>query len=218
MIKMKYKIAYIDEDDGWLNQFYHTFKSDFDILKIKVDESTTLENIVSIVFEKGMDGIITDYLLDESGEVEFNGNQIVDAIRDYKPHFPALMLTAHEPQAISQTEDVNIIYGKDILDGENEKRLAILKVKIKSNIDRYYELITNTQDRIEKLIKKRNEDTLEANEEEELTKLFILMDELEPEGKEMPANLIKKEAITKLNTFVTQTREILDELKRKNKE
>lgn len=215
---MKYKIAYIDEDDGWLNTFYQTFKNDFDILKIKADASTTLDNIVSTVFEKGMDGIITDYLLDETGEVEFNGNQIVDAIRDYKPHFPALMLTAHEPQAISQTEDVNIINGKDILDGENEKRLAILKVKIKSNIDRYYELIANTQNRIEELTKKRNEDALEANEEEELTKLFILIDELEPEGKEIPANLIKKEAITKLNIFVDQTREILDELKKKNKE
>ena len=215
---MNYKIAYIDEDDGWLNTFYQTFKNDFDILKIKADASTTLDNIVSTIFEKGMDGVITDYLLDETGEVEFNGNQIVDAIRDYKPHFPALMLTAHEPQAISHTEDVNIINGKDILDGENEKRLAILKVKIKSNIDRYYELIANTQNRIEELTKKRNEDTLEANEEEQLTKLFILMDELEPEGKEMPANLIKKEAITKLNTFVVQTREILDELKKKNKE
>lgn len=215
---MNYKIAYIDEDDGWLNTFYQTFKNDFDILKIKADASTTLDNIVSTIFEKGMDGVITDYLLDETGEVEFNGNQIVDAIRDYKPHFPALMLTAHEPQAISHTEDVNIINGKDILDGENEKRLAILKVKIKSNIDRYYELIANTQNRIEELTKKRNDDTLEANEEEKLTKLFILMDELEPEGKEIPANLIKKEAITKLNTFVAQTREILDELKKKNKE
>lgn len=215
---MKYKIAYIDEDDGWLNQFYHTFKSDFDILKIKADANTTLDNIISTIFEKEMDGVITDYLLDETGEVEFNGNQVIDAIRDYKPYFPALMLTAHEPQAINHTEDVNIINGKDILDGENEKRLAILKVKIKSNIDRYYELIANTQNRIEELVKKRNEDALETKEEEELTKLFILMDELEPEGKEMPANLVEKEAITKLNTFVAQTREILDELKKKSKE
>jgi hypothetical protein len=215
---MKYKIAYIDEDDGWLNQFYHTFKNDFDILKIKADANTTLDNIVSTIFEKEMDGVITDYLLDETGEVEFNGNQVIDAIRDYKPYFPSLMLTAHEPQAINHTEDVNIINGKEILDGENEKRLAILKVKIKSNIDRYYELIANTQNRIEELVKKRNEDALETKEEEELTKLFILMDELEPKGKEMPANLVEKEAITKLNTFVAQTREILDELKKQNKE
>jgi len=212
---MKYKIAYIDEDEGWLNTFYQTFKGDFEILRIKADAETTLDGIVDTIFNTEIDGIVTDYLLDESGEVDFNGNKIVDAIRDYKPHFPAIMLTAHEPQAISQTEDVNIINGKDILDGENEKRLEILRAKIKSNIDRYYSLIENTESRIEELAKKRNEKNLEPNEEEELTKLFILMDELEPEGKDMPANLIKNEAITKLNEFVSQTKEILAELKKK---
>lgn len=214
---MKYKLAYIDEDSGWLNTFYQTFKGDFDIIRIKADATITLESIVNTIFDNDVDGLVTDYLLDETGEVDFNGNKIVDAVRDYKPHFPAIMLTAHEPQAISQTEDVNIINGKDILDGENEKRLEILKVKIKSNIDRYYSLIKNTENRIEELVKKRNENNLETTEEEELTKLFILMDELEPEGKDMPANLIKPEAITKLNDFVNQTKEILEELKKKNK-
>lgn len=214
---MKYKIAYIDEDDGWLNTFYHTFKSDFEILKIKADANTTLKNIVETIFANQVDGIVTDYLLDETGEVDFNGNLIVDAIRDFKPYFPAIMLTAHEPQAISQTEDVNIINGKDILDGENEKRLEILRLKMKSNIDRYYSLIENTEARIKVLVRQRNDATLEPNEEEEFTKLFILMDELEPEGKDIPANLVRSQAITKLNQFVSQTREILDELKQKNK-
>lgn len=214
---MKYKLAYIDEDDGWLNTFYQTFKGDFKILRIKADSTTTLDSIVNTIFENEVDGLVTDYLLDETGEVDFNGNNIVDAVRNYKPHFPAIMLTSYEPQAISQTEDVNIIYGKDILDGDNEKRLEILGVKIKSNIDRYYSLIQNTESRIEELVEKRNNNELEPNEEEELTKLFILLDELEPEGKDIPANLIKNEAITKLNEFVSQTREILDELK-KNKE
>lgn len=211
---MKYKLVYVDEDDGWLNTFYQTFKGDFEILRIKADSTTTLDGIVNTIFENEVDGLVTDYLLDETGEVDFNGNKIVDAVRSYKPHFPAIMLTAHEPQAISQTEDVNIINGKDILDGENEKRLEILRVKIKSNIDRYYSLIQNTESRIEKLVEKRNNNELEPPEEEELTKLFILLDELEPEGKDIPANLIKDEAITKLNEFVSQTREILDELKK----
>ncbi|MFD0860576.1 hypothetical protein ACFQ1M_00025 [Sungkyunkwania multivorans] len=211
---MKYKLVYVDEDDGWLNTFYQTFKGDFDILRIKADSTTTLDGIVNTIFENEVDGLVTDYLLDETGEVDFNGNNIVDAVRSYKPYFPAIMLTSYEPQAISQTEDVNIINGKDILDGENKERLEILRIKIKSNIDRYYSLIQNTESRIEELVEKRNNNELEPFEEEELTKLFILFDELEPEGKDMPANLIKDEAITKLNEFVSQTREILDELKK----
>ena len=43
------------------------------------------------------------------------------------------------------------------------------------------------------------------------------MDELAPEGKGLPANLIQTGTITKLNDFVSQTKEILEELKKANK-
>lgn len=43
------------------------------------------------------------------------------------------------------------------------------------------------------------------------------MDELEPEGKDVPTNLIHPEAITKLNEFVAGTEDILKELKKMNK-
>ena len=40
------------------------------------------------------------------------------------------------------------------------------------------------------------------------------MDELDPESKELPANLIYPNSITKLNELVTQTKKILEELKK----
>ena len=213
---MKYKIAYIDEDEAWINTFYQTFKDDFDIIRVKADSKTTLDGLVKLILDEELDGVITDYLLDETGDVDFNGNKIVEAINKYKPYFPVLMLTAHETQAINQTENVNIIYDKDALDGENEKRLSIFKTKIKSNIERHQQLQEVTQKRIEELSEKRNKDELIPEEEEELTKLFIRLDELQPEGKDIPANLVKPEAITKLNSLVDQTRAILDELKKGN--
>jgi len=126
-------------------------------------------------------------------------------------------LTSHEPQAISQTDDVHIIYGKSILDGESEEELKIFKSKIKTSIERYYAKILNTEKCSEELIQKKNDGGLNADEEEVLTKLFILMDELDPDGKELPVNLIQTESITKLNDFVSQTKEILEELKKANK-
>lgn len=214
---MKYKIAYIDESDTWINTFYQTFKSDFDILRIKVDERSSIDSIMSVLDEAELDAIITDYLLEEEGNVSFNGNKIVDAIKNYKPHFPIIMLTSHEPQAISHMDDVHIIYGKSILDGESGEELELFKTKIKSNIVNYYSKIEITKTSIEELVKKKNESGLEPSEEEKLTKLFILMDEFEPEGKDIPANLIQSESITKLHDFVAQTKEILEELKKANK-
>jgi DNA-binding NarL/FixJ family response regulator len=211
---MKYKIAYIDENDGWINTFYQTFKKDFEVIKIKVDAESTVTSIVELLNLNDLDAVITDYLLEEEGDVSFNGNKIVDEIKKNRPHFPIIMLTSHEPQAISHMDDVHIIYGKSILDGESEEELEIFKSKIKSNIERYYSKIENTEKSIEELVKKKNEVGLEPNEEEVLTKLYILMDELDPEGKELPANLIQTGAITQLNDFVDQTRKILEELKK----
>ena len=215
---MKYKIAYIDESDAWLNIVYQTLKADFEVYRIKVDEESSVDNIVAELFQLDSDVIITDYLLEEEGNVSFNGNKIVEEIRRKKPYFPVIMLTSHEPQAISYMDDVHIIYGKNILDGESEDELELFKTKIKSNILTYHSKVDSTQKRIEELVKKQNEIGLEMSEEEELTKLFVLMDEFEPGGKEIPANLIHPNSITKLNDFVAQTREILKELKKRQRQ
>ncbi|MEZ2414310.1 hypothetical protein ACA086_05045 [Muriicola sp. E247] len=214
---MKYRIVYIDESDAWLNTFYQTFKADFEIIRIKVNEESTIDSLIEEIFKNEPDGVVTDYLLDEEGQVDFNGNQIVDAIRKVKPHLPITMLTSYEPQAINHMDEVHIINGKSDLDGESEEALQILKSKIKHDIDNFYRKLSNTQSQIEDLVKKKNESELEPQEEEDLTKLFILMDELEPDGKEIRANLIKSESITKLNDFVHETKEILEELRKRSK-
>jgi len=215
---MMYKIAYIDEDAAAINNFYHYFKSTFEILKIKVDTQSSIDSIIQETLDNHVDAIMVDYMLDEEGDVDFNGNLIFDQIKKTRPHFPIIMLTSHEPQAIDHMEEVHIIYSKDILDGESSEELEIFKSKIKSSIERYYSKIRNTEKSIEELVKKKNENGLEPSEEGDLTKLYIIMDELDPEGKELPSNLIQHESITKLNEFVAQTKEILDELKKSKKE
>ncbi|MGV3459947.1 MAG: hypothetical protein ACO1N9_05770 [Flavobacterium sp.] len=217
---MKYKVAYIDEDKGWINTFYHTFKNDFDIIKIEVNPESSVESIFKVLHANDPDAIVTDYLLEENAEVSFNGNRIVEEINKTRPHFPIVMLTSYPTQAISHTDDVHIIYSKDILTVENDKdqeELDIFKTKVQSNISNYYKKIVDTNVRIEQLVEKSNsKEGLGLQEEEELTKLYILFDELNPEGKDLPANLIHRDSISKLGTFVNETREILEELKKLN--
>lgn len=213
---MKYKIAYIDESASWINIFYQAFKFDYEILKIQVDENCSLENIFQKLSESDLDAIVTDYLLEEEGDVSFNGNKIVEIVRNYKPHFPIIMLTAHEPQAISHMDDVHIIYGKNIFDGESIEEFELFKSKMKANIDNYYAKKQGNQDKIEELIFKRNNDGLSMDEEQELFKELIELDEYEPEGKALPANLVQKESVTQLHDFVTEARKIVEELKKIN--
>lgn len=211
---MKYKIAYIDESASWINIFYQAFKYDYEILRIQVDGNCSLENILKKLFESDLDAIVTDYLLEEEGDVSFNGNMIVEVVRAYKPHFPVIMLTAHEPQAISHMDDVHIIYGKNIFDGESIEEFNLFKSKMKANIDNYYAKIQENQEVISDLISKRNTSGLTIQEEELLSKELILLDEYEPEGKGLPTNLIQKESVTKLHEFVSEAKSILEELKK----
>ncbi|NWL02514.1 hypothetical protein DM790_16955 [Flavobacterium collinsii] len=218
---MKYKVAYIDEDKGWINTFYQTFKNDFDILRIEVNPQSSVEEILELLLSSDLNAIVTDYLLEENAEVPFNGNKIVEEIKRLKPHFPLVMLTSYPTQAIGQTDDVHIIYNKNILSVENDREreeLEVFRTKIHSNISNYYKKIEDTNTKIEQLIEKRNENDngLEIQEEEELTKLYILFDELNPDGKDLPANLIHRDSITKLSEFVHETKEILEELKKLN--
>lgn len=218
---MKFKVAYIDEDKGWINTFYHTFKNDFDIERIEINSESSIESIVELLLSrKDLDAIVTDYLLEENAEVPFNGNKILEEIKRVRPHFPMIMLTSYPTQAIGHMDDVHIIYSKDFLTVEDDKdkeELEIFKIKIQSNISNYYKKIEDTNGRIEELVRKRNSDLgLSIAEEEELTKLYILFDELNPEYKGMPANLIHKDTISKLSEFVNETKEILAELKKVN--
>ena len=217
---MKYKIAYIDEDKGWINTFYQTFKNDFDILRIEVNPESSIESILDLLLSSELNAIVTDYLLEENAEVPFNGNKIVEEIKKIKPHFPIVMLTSFPTQAIGHTDDVHIIYNKNILSVENDREkeeLEVFKTKIQSNISNYYKKIEDTNTRIGKLVDKRNNTDLDITEEEELTKLYMLYDELHPDGKEIPTNLIQRESITQLNDFVNEAKEILEELKKINR-
>ncbi|WP_418501784.1 hypothetical protein [Flagellimonas sp.] len=216
---MKYRIAYIDEDKGWINTFYQTFKADFEVIRVEVNSESSVETILDSLLASDLNAVVTDYLLEENAEVPFNGNKIVEELKRIRPHFPIVMLTSYPTQAIGHTDDVHIIYSKDILTVENDKdqeELDIFKSKIQSNISNYYRKIKDTNTRIEQLVEKRNKEGLDIKEEEELTKLYILFDELNPEGKDLPANLVHRDSISKLNEFVNETKEILEELKKLN--
>ncbi len=210
-----YKIGYIDEDKGWSNTFYQYFKEEFDIVLIDISSETTIESIISDIKKNELDAVIIDFRLDESGMVNFNGDAIAESLMKINPHFPIMMLTSYEQDAIDHVEDVNIINAKDILDGEKPEKVDVLKAKIHSNINNYYTKIRKSENRIEELNEKKNDGTIEPAEEEELVKLYMYIDEVYPDDKRIPANLIQPGAITKLDEFVSQTKEILKQLKKK---
>lgn len=204
-----FKIGYIDEDKGWRNTFYQFFKNDFEIISFDINQDTKFENLIIEVENQKLDALIVDFLLDESGLVNFKGNKIVEKVLSKRPHFPILVYTSHEPDAITDMENVNIINEKD----ERPEKVEVLKSKILSLINNYNLKVVKSECRVEELTSKRNKEPLTLLEEEELSKLYIYLDEIYPDEKTIPANLLHNESITRLNEFVQQTSEILEQLK-----
>lgn len=212
---MKYKVGYLDEDEGWKQTFYSKFKNHFEVEFFDLSDCSKIDDIVQWIEDISLNIIIIDFRLNDSGVVSFNGNDVTEAIIKKRPHFPIIILTSYEEEAISQIENVNIVNGKCILDGEKEDqdKLDILITKVKFNIEHYKNRIDLAENRINNIIDKKLYEPLNIEEEEELTKLYMFLDEINPSDKSIPSNLIQPESITKLNEFVKDTKKIIEQLK-----
>ncbi len=211
---MTYRITYIDENAGWNNTFYQTFKEFFNVETIKITPEVKLESIIDLIRQDLCDIIIVDYMLSEEWNVDYNGNKVVELIRNTYPHFPIIMLTSFATEAFDEMDETHIVYRKkNILDEPKVEDIEFFIEKIKSHIESYNRKKKVTEEEILMLVHKRNEEWLNIDEEERLTKLSILMDELDPEWKILPTQFLQKETLTKLYTFVKETEEVLAELR-----
>lgn len=208
----KYKIGYIDEESQWVDRFTLRLKDAFDIIIFKLTPETTLDNILQQIDKSDLDCLIVDFELKEADIVQFNGDEVIDSLRAKYPYFPVFIITAKEEEdVLGQVEDNDIVRLKEELD----KKPAILIQRINNKINSYYQDIHEAEKTIQSLIAKKNtQEGLSLPEEELLTEKYLFLEKINPAEKTLPGNLIQPESITKLNEFVSDTKQILAELKK----
>lgn len=206
---IKYKIGYIDEEAQWVDKFKRTFKEDFEIVGFRLSSHTSLENMIKQIEKAKLDCLIVDFELKEADIVQFNGDDIIEALREVYPYFPVFIITAkEEDDVLSQVDDNDIVRLKDELD----TKPTILAQRINNKIISYYNDIDAAEKRIEELVSLKNSKGLTLELEEELTQLYQFLEQIYPNEKILPDNLIQSNSITKLNDFVLDTKKILKKL------
>ena len=208
--RQKYRIGYLDEDEGYQAKFYQAFKNEFDIKILPIENINNVYDVLRFINDEELDALVVDYRLADSGQLTFNGDSVVDLINSQKKYFPLVMLTSYAQDAIAHMEDVYIVKDKE----EIESSANLFLKQLETAIDRYQTKIITAENKIKELSEKK---VLSIQEEEELLRLHIFMNEVDPEANQLPASLLTSSAINNISDLVKESKELLSILK-KNKE
>ena len=209
-MRKKYRIGYLDEDEGYQARFYQAFKNEFDIKILPIENINNVYDVLRFINDEELDALVVDYRLADSGQLTFNGDSVVDLINSQKKYFPLVMLTSYAQDAIAHMEDVYIVKDKE----EIESSANLFLKQLETAIDRYQTKIITAENKIKELSEKK---VLSIQEEEELLRLHIFMNEVDPEANQLPASLLTSSAINNISDLVKESKELLSILK-KNKE
>ena len=205
----KYRIGYLDEDEGYQAKFYQAFKNEFDIKILPIENINNVYDVLRFINDEELDALVVDYRLADSGQLTFNGDSVVDLINSQKKYFPLVMLTSYAQDAIAHMEDVYIVKDKE----EIESSANLFLKQLETAIDRYQTKIITAENKIKELSEKK---VLSIQEEEELLRLHIFMNEVDPEANQLPASLLTSSAINNISDLVKESKELLSILKKNN--
>ena len=162
----KYTIGYVDESDEDVRLFQR-FADEF----FNIKEFTPVpdpDELVSDILSSNIDVLIVDYdLKEESPEIGYFGEAIIEKVLAVKEGFPVFIFTSHdeEGEITEQSNNVDIVIDKEDMSNNNKNKL--LK-KIGQKIDNYYKQIKEKEGRLLEHLKKKNDVGLNHKEEDEL--------------------------------------------------
>ncbi|GLU52325.1 hypothetical protein [Dyadobacter frigoris] len=207
-----FKIGYIDEDNGWRNTFRQYFKDDFDVVLFDITETTTQESLVNEIFEQSIDMLVIDFRLDETGLVDFNADSLVEKIKELNFFYPMIILTSYESDALDHIENANLINGKDMLSGDSNSKIPILKQKIKKIASDYRVKLDDSMSRLFSLEKKRLLDGLTPSEEDEFVDLNSFVDKTTSAKGRLSRTFYNEKTNQKLDDLIMKTSLLLNKL------
>ena len=204
---VKYKIAFIDDEDTNIRSYKRKSHDVFDVVDIKLH--TELDDTISEIIDNKIHAVIIDFDLTKKSDINYSGADIVDALERIMPNFPIFVLTAYIDNAEKNVYDVNKVYVKE----EYLANSDILNDRIKRQISNFINEIEVKQKRLDELLKKQEENKLSLKDEEELIELDEYIESSFVGISKIPRDLKKIQNADLLNKLITDTEAILTRIK-----
>lgn len=206
------RLGYLDENKGNRNTFYRVFKKDFDV--VMLDDFTkvfTLDLLLEEIDKQEIQVLAVDYKLADSGMVQYDGDQVLDAINERKRYFPVFMMTSFVDAAIQKVNNTFLVNDKDGLN--NPQTVELLKNQIAGSVESYHRIVKEKEQRVKTLeAKQEGAEGLTEEEEQELLNLHVEMTKIDPVANSLSPDKMQTSSLKDLKKIVSLSEEILKSL------
>jgi DNA-binding NtrC family response regulator len=206
------KLGYLDENKGNRNTFYRIFKKDFEVVMLDDFEKVfTLDLLLKEIDKQEIQVLAVDYKLADSGVVQYDGDQVLEAINEHKRYFPVFMMTSYVDAAIHKVNNTFLVNDKDGL--SDPKIVELLKSQIAGSVESYNRIVSGIEQRTKELETKQNIGLSKA-EETELLNLHVELNKIDPISNPLSPDKMQTEAIKDLRDTVALSEKILRSLRK----
>lgn len=213
-----YKILFIDEEEEEQDKFYNYFEKFCpDVVPECLLPKANIEEMLGVIFDKHADAVVTDFRLNEIRKyvkynVNYNGVDLIKELRKNREAFPSFVMTSHDDEAVNDTDDVNVVYIKDILISDKDKAKVTFAQRIIRQIEKYRANISAANEELNSLIDKRRRGEAGVYDEKRIIVLDSFLERSYGSYDAVPSEMKKLSNLDKLNELIEKADEILRKL------
>ena len=111
------KVVYIDEETGWQSTAYAALSDKYDIYIPEILPRDLLDIWNEV---RDCQIAVIDYRLNENNLVSYTGDEVAREIHKHNRHFPVIIITSYEDNAIQECFETQTIRSKEIFNSAEE--------------------------------------------------------------------------------------------------
>lgn len=204
---MAYKVLFIDEEKEQQDDFKDYMDAASELQVECVFPESELEDMIQRIDEIAPNAIVCDFLLNEikvdiKHTVKYTGSDLVNEYQRQRPAFPCFVLTSHDDEAVVKSDDVNVVYVKDLLHNGEPAAKAKFYAKIEEQINKYRKSIDEAQKELSALLEKKKNTGLTLSENEKMVELDDFLEKSLDSYSALPKDLKRPETLDMLSKLI----------------
>ncbi len=216
-----YKILFIDEEKDTLEdfeEFVEDFPSKVELKPLTSFPLASIDEMIEYIIKLAPDALVADFRLNEMKNdikynVPYNGVDLVQEYQSIRNNFPCFVLTALDDEAVNQSDDVNIVYIKNILYNKEEGNAkAKFLDRVLGQIEHYKSRIENAKKELSELVSLRKEGLADINVESKIIELDDFLEKSIDAKNSIPSEFKSLSNSNRLDSIINKVDELLNKI------